>query len=256
MLPYDEAGIGKPLVLLHAGVADRTMWREHLEPLAEAGYRVLAIDLPGFGDAPVSPGAQAPWEDVLRTLKELKLDRAAWIGNSFGAAVAMRAAVVAPAAVSALVLVSVPPLNADPSPELESAWAAEEAALERGDIDGAVSAVVEAWTQPGAPTELRERVASMQRRAFERQVAAGDVDEAADPLEQHPEALADLQIPVLLAVGEQDMPDFKRAADELEATLPRARSAVIEGAGHLAPLEVPDAFGRLVLEFLRSELPG
>jgi pimeloyl-ACP methyl ester carboxylesterase len=256
MLPCDEAGIGKPLVLLHAGVADRTIWREHLEPLAEAGYRVIAIDLPGFGDAPVPPGAQAPWEDVLRTLKELGVDRAAVVGNSFGAAVALRAAAVAPAAVCALVLVSVPPLDTDPSPELEAAWAAEEAALERGDTDGAVAAVVEAWTQPDAPTELRERVASMQRRALEIQIAAGDVDEAADPLEQHPEALSDLRIPVLLAVGEQDMPDFKRAAEELEATLPQARSAVIEGAGHLAPLEAPGAFRRLVLEFLRSELPG
>jgi pimeloyl-ACP methyl ester carboxylesterase len=193
---------------------------------------------------------------VLRTLKELEIDRAAVVGSSFGAAVALRAAAVAPAAVSALLLVSVPPLDNHPSPELEAAWAAEEAALERGDIDGAVAAVVEAWTQPGTPTEVRERVASMQRRAFERQVAAGDVGEAADPLEQHPEALADLRIPVLLAVGEQDMPDFKRAAEELEATLPQARSAVIEGAGHLAPLEAPAAFRGLVLEFLRSESPG
>jgi pimeloyl-ACP methyl ester carboxylesterase len=256
MLPYDEAGTGKPLVLLHAGVADRTMWCEHLEPLAEAGYRVLAIDLPGFGDVPVPPGAQAPWEDVLRTLNELEVDRAAVVGNSFRAAVALRAAVVAPAAVCALVLVSVPPLDTDPSPELEAAWGTEEAALQRGDIDGAVAAVVEAWTQPGAPTELRERVASMQRRALEIQVAAGDVDEAADPLEQHPEALANLPIPVLLAVGEQDMPDFKRAAQELLKVLPQARSAVIEGAGHLAPLEAPDSFRRLVLEFLRCELPG
>ncbi|MGH9062286.1 MAG: alpha/beta fold hydrolase [Acidimicrobiales bacterium] len=51
LLPYDEAGDGEPVILLHAGVADRTMWHEHLEPLAAAGYRVLAIDLPGFGEA-------------------------------------------------------------------------------------------------------------------------------------------------------------------------------------------------------------
>ena len=36
MLPYDEAGSGPPVVLLHAGIADRSMWREHLEPLAAA----------------------------------------------------------------------------------------------------------------------------------------------------------------------------------------------------------------------------
>ncbi len=255
VLPYDEAGAGKPVVLLHAGVGDRTMWREHLEPLAGAGLRVLAIDLPGFGEAPIRPGPQAPWEDLLRTLKELEVERAALVGNSFGAAVALRAAAVAPAAVSGLVLLSVPPLAGETSPELEAAWTAEGAALERGDIDGAVAAVVDAWTQPDAPAELRERIASMQRRALEAQVAAGDVEEAADPLERHPEALAKLEIPVLLATGEHDMPDFKRAAEELTATLPQARSVVIDGAGHLASLENPIAFRRLVLEFLGSELP-
>jgi pimeloyl-ACP methyl ester carboxylesterase len=249
VLPYDEAGTGKPLVLLHAGVADRTMWREHLEPLAEAGYRVIAPELPGFGEATVAPGAQAPWEDVLQTLKELQVDHAALVGNSLGAAVALRVAAVAPAAVSALLLVSVPPLDTEPSPELEAAWAAEEAALERGDIEGAVAAVVKAWTTPDAPARLKDRVAAMQRRTFELQGDVTDVEEAPDPLERHPEALAGLRIPVLLAAGEQDMPDFKQAARQLAHVLPHARSVVIEKAGHLAPLETPEAFRRLLLDF-------
>jgi len=193
---------------------------------------------------------------VLRTLKELEVERVALVGNSFGAAVALRVAVVAPAAASELVLVSVPPLSGDPSPELEAAWAAETAALESSDIDGAIAAVVEAWTQPDAPAELRERVASMQRRALEVQAAAGDLEEAPDPLERDPEALTGLKIPVLLTAGEHDMPDFKRAAGELAETLPDARSVVIEGVGHLAPLEDPDAFRRLALDFLKNESRG
>jgi pimeloyl-ACP methyl ester carboxylesterase len=174
----------------------------------------------------------------------------------FGAAVALRLAVVTPAAVCALVLVSVPPLEAEPSSELEAAWEAEEAALERGDLDGAVDAVVKAWTQPGAPAELRARVASMQRRTFELQCAVTEVAQAPDPLEQHPGALSSVSIPVLLAAGEHDMPDFKQAARQLAATLPNARSVVIAGAGHLAPLETPGAFRQLVLDFLASESPG
>ncbi len=212
MLPYDEAGAGPAVVLLHAGIADRTMWRDQLEPLAAAGCRALAFDLPGFGEAAVGSGPQAPWEDVLRALRELGIEHAALVGNSFGAAVALRVAALAPSACSALVLVSVPPLEGDPSPQLDAAWAAEEEALERGDLDQAVQAVVDAWTQAGAPRELRERVASMQRRAFELQVAAPDASEAPDPLEDNPGVLAGLEMPVLLIAGEHDMPDFKRAA--------------------------------------------
>ncbi len=56
MLPYDEAGSGPVVVLIHAGIADRTMWSDHLEPLAAAGYRAVAVDLPGFGKAPATGG--------------------------------------------------------------------------------------------------------------------------------------------------------------------------------------------------------
>jgi pimeloyl-ACP methyl ester carboxylesterase len=252
VLPYDEAGSGEVVLLLHAGVADRSMWSDHLEWLAEAGFRAVAVDLPGFGEAAIEDRPQAPWDDVLQTLRGLGVGRATLVGNSFGAAVALRLAAVAPEAVSALVLVSPPPLAPDPSPALRLAWDAENAALERGDIDGAVAAVVAAWTQPHAPEALRQRVATMQRRAFELQAAAGEVKEAPDPLEQHPDVLAELQIPALLAAGENDMTDFRDSAEQLAAVLPLARHALIKSAGHLAPLEAPDEFKQLLLHFLRN----
>jgi len=121
-LPHDEVGTGPAVVLLHAGIADRTMWAEHLDPLAEAGYRVVAVDLPGFGEAPVPPGEQAAWADVLQTMDELSIERAALVGNSFGGAVALRAAFVAPDRVSALVFISSPAPDLEPSPELEAVW--------------------------------------------------------------------------------------------------------------------------------------
>jgi pimeloyl-ACP methyl ester carboxylesterase len=254
VLPYDEVGAGEAVLLLHAGVGDRRMWGEHLEPIADAGFRAVAVDLPGFGEAPVGAGPQAPWEDVLRTLHELELAPAALVGNSFGAAVALRCAVIAPGAASSLVLISPPPLHLDPSPMLAQAWEAEEAALERGDVDGAVAAVVDAWLQPTVPVALRERVAAMQRRAIELQLAAGDVEEAPDPLEGHPEALNGLELPVLAAAGAADMPDFKRGAEEIAALAAHGCLSTIEHAGHLAPLEAPDEFRELLLSFLTQAL--
>jgi pimeloyl-ACP methyl ester carboxylesterase len=251
MLPHDEAGSGPAVVLLHAGIADRTMWSEHLEYLADAGYRAVAVDLPGFGEARVTPGEQTPWADVLETMDELSIERAALVGNSFGGAVALRVALVAPDRVSALALISAPAPDLEPSPELEAAWAAEEAALERGDIEAAVEAVVDAWTLPDASHELRDRVAAMQRRAFALQTDAPPATEAPDPAEQRPEALTLLSVPTLVAAGELDKRDFRQGAEAMARTLPRARHAVIEGAGHLAPLETPEAFRELVLALLR-----
>jgi pimeloyl-ACP methyl ester carboxylesterase len=255
LLPHDDVGAGFPVVLLHAGVADRGMWSDLLPAIAAAGYRAIAPDLPGFGDAPVAQ-VQAPWLDVLETLDALGAGRAALVGNSFGAAVALSVALVAPERVAALALVSAPAPGIGPSAELAAAWEAEESALERGDIDAAVAAVVDAWTLRDAPQALRDRLAAMQRRAMEAQLAAGEVAEEADPLEDPSADFGRLTMPALVAVGELDKPDFLHGAETLARRLPSARHVVIAGSGHLAPLEQPEAFHELLHEFLRRSVPG
>jgi pimeloyl-ACP methyl ester carboxylesterase len=185
-------------------------------------------------------------------MDELRIESAALVGNSFGGAVALRAAVLAPGRVSKLALISAPAPNLEPSPQLQAAWEAEEAALERGDTEAAVRAVVDAWTLPGAPAKLRERVAAMQRRAFELQANAGEATEAPDPVEADPDVLRTLNVPALVAVGEYDMPDFLQGAKSLVVALPNAwkgEVAVIRGAGHLAPLEAPEQFREVLLDF-------
>ena len=189
-------------------------------------------DLPGFGEAAVRPGPQAPWGVVLALAPE----RFALVGISFGGAVALRVAAVAPSRVSALLLVSTPPPGLYPSEELLAAWEAEDAALERGDFDTA--AVAEAW----APPRLRSRVIAMQRRAFELQ--RGEAEEAPDPLDAGVPAF---DFPVLVAAGEYDLPDFR--AGSFAAAL-RAPLELIPGVGHLAPMEDPEAFRALLLRFL------
>jgi 3-oxoadipate enol-lactonase len=248
ILPYDEQGSGPPLVLLHAGIADRRMWAGLLGPLASTGLRVLAPDLPGFGDAPTGPPPSAPWADVLETLDALELDRVVLAGNSFGGAIAKRVAVLAPERIAGLALILAPPEDDEPSPELGAVWEAEEAALERGDIEAAVAVIVAGWTLPDAPAQQRELVADMQRRAFAVQSAGDELTEGPDPLEGDPGALAQLDAPVVLTVGEHDMSDFHLAAAQLAEGLPGARLQTIAGAGHLAPLEQPEAVRLLLLE--------
>lgn len=251
MLPFDEVGSGPVIVLLHAGIADRTMWREHLEPLAAAGYRVLAVDMPGFGEAAIEEGLQAPWSDVLGTLDALGIARAALVGNSFGGAIAMRIALIAPERVSALVLISAPPpVIQDPSAQLQAVGEAEEAALARDDLASAVEAIVNGWTLPDAPAALRERVATMQRRAFILQNATPNVSEAPDPLAERLQALSEITVPTLVAAGERDMPDFIEGSIDMAGVIPGASHALIPHAGHLAPLETPNLFQKLLLDFL------
>jgi pimeloyl-ACP methyl ester carboxylesterase len=250
LLPHDDVGVGPAVVLLHAGVADRKMWAELLPSIAAAGYRAIAVDLPGFGDA--AEAGHAPHAAVLDTIDALEIEPAALVGNSFGGAVALRVAAVAPDRVAAMALVSAPAPGVKPSAELEAAWDAEESALERGDLEGAVAAVIDAWTLPDAPPSLRARIAEMQRRAFKLQARAGEATPSDDPLEPDSSALSTLNIPALVAVGEFDMRDFQVGAEVLAQQLRQARLVVIPRAGHLARLEQPEVFRQLVLDYLRE----
>jgi pimeloyl-ACP methyl ester carboxylesterase len=254
ILPCDDLGTGLVLVLLHAGVADRRMWTEQLKPLAGSGYRVIALDLPGFGEAPMAVEQDAPWADVLETLDWLAVERFALVGNSFGGLVAQRIAVSAPERVWALVLISSPDDALVPSAQLEAAWEAESAALELEDIEGAIQSVVEAWTLPDAPARLRLRVAAMQRRAFELQLQDGETPAGSDPLERDPGALARLEVAALILHGEREFSDFPEAARRLGSAIPGARVQAIPGAGHLAPMERPKVFREMLVDFLAE--PG
>ena len=112
--------------------------------------------------------------------------------------------------------------------------------------------MVEAWTLPDAPAAIRDLVAAMQRQAFVLQAdVPDDAPEAPDPVDEDPSTVERIDTPTLVMVGEHDMPDFLDAAADLARRLPRSGDAVIlSGAGHLAPLETPDAFTDLLLAFL------
>ncbi|HUA12411.1 MAG TPA: alpha/beta hydrolase [Solirubrobacteraceae bacterium] len=247
-LPCDVVGDGPALILLHAGVADRRMWSDLLAPLAQAGYRVVAVDLPGFGDADAAGSPAGPWVDIAETMDALGLADAAVVGVSFGGVIAERFAYVYPQRVTALVLVSAAAPGHAFSDELVAAQDREVEAFEADDLDGALAAVLDTWTREDAPA-VREKVAVMQRRAFELQSLVEETDPD-DPLDDDPALLIGITAPTLVMSGAQDWEDFRVCADVLAAALPDARLVTIDGAGHLPPLEQPDEFRTAVLSFL------
>lgn len=86
-LAYDRAGPrgALPVVLLHAGIADRRMWNPQWSALT-AERDVVRLDLRGFGDSTKRPsGALSPVDDVLATLTSLGVERCHLVGASYGA---------------------------------------------------------------------------------------------------------------------------------------------------------------------------
>ena len=106
MLAHDRSGpTGRtPLLLLHAGIADRRMW-DPIWPALTATHDVVRVDLRGFGESDTTPeGAWSHAEDVLATLDALGVERAHLVGCSQGAGVAAEVAVRRPSLAASLVL--------------------------------------------------------------------------------------------------------------------------------------------------------
>ena len=106
MLTYERSGPtgSTPILLLHAGIADRRMW-DSVWPTLTAGRDVVRVDLRGFGESTERPsGPWSPRSDVLATLDSLGVARAHVVGCSFGAGVAVELALERPAVVASLVL--------------------------------------------------------------------------------------------------------------------------------------------------------
>lgn len=111
-LPVFVAGDGPPVLLLHGFPDSRHVWRHQLGALAAAGYRVVAPDLRGFGEAPKPPevAAYAMREllaDCTGLLDALDIGAARVIGHDWGASLAWSLAQYFPARVERLAVLSV-----------------------------------------------------------------------------------------------------------------------------------------------------
>jgi pimeloyl-ACP methyl ester carboxylesterase len=205
-------------------------------PALAERHEVVAPDLPGFGSAPPPSAPFSPLDAVLPLLP------AALVGNSLGGRLALQTALEQPELVERLVLVAPGLPDWEWSSERrEHARRAEE--LEAaGDVDAEVELELAFWLAPEHHDEVRPQL----RRAFELQAASPDVE----PLWPDLPPLSRLEPPTLVVVGDRDLDDFRRIAEHIAASAPRAELAVVAGAGHLVGVERPDELNRLLLDFL------
>src|SRR5262245_60758162 len=135
------------------------MWAPQAGVLEEAGYRVLAPDLRGFGDRRLEP---APFSHV-RDAEALLDGPAAVVGNSLGGRVALELAVHRPDLVERLVLIAPGFPGWEWADATRAGWAAEEAAYEAGDLQTAAEESVRLWVD--GPNRSREDVDAGMRAA-------------------------------------------------------------------------------------------
>ena len=229
-----------------------------MEAFTRAAYRVVRCDMRGFGDSELLPGPFSNLDDLEALLGELELDRIALVGASYGGRIALELTLTHPERVWALVLVGSGLRDIDWSEDVTRGFEEEEAVIERGDLEAAVELNLRMWvdgptrTAADVDPEVRVRVAEMQRRAIEVQLAVADAGPGEEFDPPASTRLGEVACPTLVLVGELDQPDILRVADQIADGIPDARKATIPQTAHVPNMERPDEFNELVLGFLSA----
>ncbi|WP_037370833.1 alpha/beta fold hydrolase [Amycolatopsis orientalis] len=250
---YHELGEGTPILFLHGsgtGVTAAANWWLNLPCLAERG-RCIAIDSIGYGQTVVAPGTAygiREWgRHALRVLDALGIDETWIVGNSIGGWVALQLAIDAPERLLGIVSMGTggakktAALAGHAKPELSPAGirrTLEQFVVDPGLVtDELVNLRYQAALNDSASSRLREVVAARDR----------DRDEL--PLDL--DALSELEMPVLLIHGMQDVVIPVSRTWELLNAIPNADAHLFSQCGHWSQVERAEEFNELVSHYLR-----
>jgi pimeloyl-ACP methyl ester carboxylesterase len=256
---WKEAGSGRDAVLfVHGFPLTGALWEDELAEAA-SGWRYLAPDLPGFGGSPALPEMPLTMDllaDLLATfLDEQRLERAVVCGLSMGGYIAFALWRRHPQRVRALVLTST---RAGPDTPDTRRGRYERAARVRAEGTHAV-------TEPMVPQLLseatrRERPEIVARlRGIMNRVTVEGLAGVLEGVAERPDStptLATINVPTLVLAGEDDTISPPEEMRALADAIPGAVFRMLPGAGHLTPLEAPDAFNAELRAFLRERVAG
>jgi 3-oxoadipate enol-lactonase len=233
------------LVLLHAFPLDREMWRSQLAALGGVA-NVIALDLPGFGKAPV----EETWtvDSAADQVAAAVSGTIVLGGLSLGGYVAMAFARRHPERLAGLILADT---RSDPDDDAGKVNRDRLIALTK---EFGPSKVYEAMIPKLLCDETRanrREVVEELKRIAARQTAAGVIG-GLKALRDRPDAtpeLSKIKVPTLILVGDQDAVTPPVLAEAINRNIPGSKLVVIPGAGHLSNLENPTAFNAAVSEF-------
>jgi pimeloyl-ACP methyl ester carboxylesterase len=260
---------GKPVILLHGGGTDHAVlsWRDTIPALVEAGYRAYAPNYPGYGGS--IPGSRpAIIENLVGYLERLMdswgLQQAALIGISMGGSVAIGYTLRHPERVRRMILIGSYGIQ-DKAPYhvlsyfmvrmpwmMDALWA-----MTRGSRWAARYSLKSILHNPESRSDelVDEIFEAMQYLDSQKAFGQMQRDEILwkGLKTNYTDRLGEIQAPVLIVHGEQDIGVPLHYARRAAERFPNARLVVFEKAGHWTQRDYPEKFNKLMLEFLSEQ---
>jgi pimeloyl-ACP methyl ester carboxylesterase len=232
---YATYGSGSPVILLHGGLGHSGNWGYQVPALIKSGYRAVLIDSRGHG---LSTRDSRPFmyelmaSDVLAVMDALHLEKAAIVGWSDGACVALILAMKAPTRVAGVFFFG---CNMDPS-------GVKEITEPNPILDRCFGRHAKDYARLSATPDQFEAFAG----------AVGLMMKTQPNYSAHD--MAEIRVSVTIAQSEHDEFIKREHAEYLARSIPGAELVVLPGVTHFAPLQRPDQFNKAMFAFLRRVL--
>lgn len=240
----DTGGEGLPMVLVHPGVGDSTIWDPVLPALA-ARHRVIRYDARGYGRSPAPTVPYLPAADLSAVLDHFGLGRAVLVASSMGGAASLSLTLDEPERVAGLALL-VPGVTGYDGLDETELYQDVERLAKAGDMEGIVRLGIGLWGRAGGGTPESDPVVAAQFRAVLPAWFAnvGHQQTGAPAFDR----LGEIAVPTMLALGELDRPAVVRCNEEMAARIPGCRLARLAASDHYPTLREPETVTRLIEE--------
>ncbi|WP_439660829.1 alpha/beta fold hydrolase [Lentzea sp. HUAS TT2] len=260
---WQECPQDRVLLVIHGGPDwDHSYLRD---PLSELDCRLLLPDLRGCGRSGTAPEyhPDGVMGDLVRVLDAFDVERADVLGHSYGGMVAQRFAITHPERVRSLIVsgssvLPVPPDAFEGWAERDEVLAGQEDPWQRGDLSLEQCVRADAFEAAGASIRRAARMPGYLKRLEQVRFRAEWVRQlqvsglVSPRLPDAARRIAELDIPVLLLHGRQDMTFPVGLVEPTLELIPRASAVVLDDAGHMLHVDEPEGYLRAVREFLNG----
>ena len=247
---FEEAGSGSAIIMIHDGILHRETWDAQFAAFARS-HRVVRWDRRGYGRSDSPKAAFSNLDDLLALMNALKIDRATLMGCSSGGLLSIDFTLDHPERVTSLVLVG----------PIISGFGFTDHFNSRGDrgypkSDAPVAEKIRYWARIDpwitAPESQAAKDKMEKLLTANPQNLSGSGRYARGPGRAAIGLLPEIKVPTLIIAGESDIPDVHAHIGVIQAGIAGSQRFVLTRCGHLAHFEVPDAFNRTVLDFMKT----